>query len=159
MKTDFLSMAVHELRTPLTIITCGLEIIRSELEAKGVSGFDMHINNALDFASNMNFIVSDMLDINTISGELKEEVEQVAPSLFSEYPGSFMPKKTKNSAAKDFANFNLFGFNSPRLAAPKILRGIKPKLDTSRLALRSMEGFICVIDALKFLSRRKALSE
>ena len=76
LKTDFLSMAVHELRTPLTIITCGLEIISSELEAKGVSGFDMHINNALDFASNMNSIVSDMLDINTISGELKEEMDR-----------------------------------------------------------------------------------
>lgn len=75
LKTDFLSMAVHELRTPLTVITCALEIARSDIADKDISAIDMHVNNALDFAKNMSSIVSEMLDINTIescnlSGEM-----------------------------------------------------------------------------------------
>jgi len=74
LKTDFLSMAVHELRTPLTVITCALEIACSEIEDKDISGVDMYVNNALDFAKNMNSIVSEMLDLNTIeSGDLSGE--------------------------------------------------------------------------------------
>ena len=55
-------------------------------------------------------------------------------------------KKSKKSEGF----LNLFGFNSLRLAAPKIFRGIpclpacrKPNQDTSGLASGSMEGFIC----------------
>ena len=77
LKTDFLSMAVHELRTPLTIITCGLEIISSELEEKSASELDIHINNVLGFAENMSSIVREMLDLNTIeSGALKGEMDE-----------------------------------------------------------------------------------
>lgn len=75
LKTDFLSMAVHELRTPLTVISCALEITLAEIADKGISGIDLHINNALDFAKNMSSIVSEMLDINTIeSGDLSGEL-------------------------------------------------------------------------------------
>ena len=75
LKTDFLSMAVHELRTPLTVISCALEIARSEIADGNISGIDMHINNALEFSRNMNSIVNEMLDLNTIeSGNLHGEI-------------------------------------------------------------------------------------
>lgn len=75
LKTDFLSMAVHELRTPLTVITCALEIASSEIADKNISGSDMHVKNALEFAKNMNSIVNEMLDINTIeSGNFHGEM-------------------------------------------------------------------------------------
>ncbi len=75
LKTDFLSMAVHELRTPLTVISCALEIALSEIADKNISGIDMHVNNALEFSRNMNSIVNEMLDINTIeSADLNGEI-------------------------------------------------------------------------------------
>ncbi|MDT8316462.1 MAG: ATP-binding protein [bacterium] len=75
LKTDFLSMAVHELRTPLTVIICALEMVRVEIDDNNISGIDMHVSNALEFARNMGSIVSEMLDIYTIeSGNLSGEM-------------------------------------------------------------------------------------
>lgn len=77
LKTNFLSKAVHELRTPLTVITCGLELIKSELEVKGIDDSAINLDSTIDMTRSMTEIVNDMLDLNMIeSGDIDLHMEE-----------------------------------------------------------------------------------
>ncbi|MDH3974397.1 MAG: ATP-binding protein [Deltaproteobacteria bacterium] len=77
LKTNFLSKAVHELRTPLTVITCGLELIKSELEVKGIDDSATNLDSTIDMTKSMTEIVNDMLDLNMIeSGDIDLHMEE-----------------------------------------------------------------------------------
>ena len=77
LKTNFLSKAVHELRTPLTVITCGLELVKSELEIKGIGDLGVNLDSTIEMTKSMTHIVNDMLDLNMIeSGDVDLHMEQ-----------------------------------------------------------------------------------
>lgn len=77
LKTNFLSKAVHELRTPLTVITCGLELIKSELEYKDMDISTINLESTISMTKSMTEIVNDMLDLNMIeSGNVDLHMEK-----------------------------------------------------------------------------------